>query len=318
MIALIFDKSYPCTTGQYIRKALEKLGYNTIVLLPEEKNKIIEIKPDFVLAIDFATHYIFDVNYHPKAIWLIDTHLSLICDEVMARSFDIVFVAQKEDYEKLKRKFKYVYWLPLAGDLDYHGKKSLKKIYDIAFVGKLGEGKRKKFLLKLKKEYPNSFIGEADCKQIGKIYSQSKIVFNYSIKNDINMRIFEGLISGSMVITNRIKNNGFEELFEEGKNIIVFENWNDLKKKIDYYLRNEEEREKIAANGYQKAIQFHKYEDRVKFILEKIYELKGEKFEDPDYVKLKKELKIKEFIWKFLNKYHTMKWRIQYMIPFFL
>jgi sulfur carrier protein ThiS len=123
MIVLVFDKSYPCTTGQYVKKALEKLGYNTIVLLPEEKNKIIEINPDFVLAIDFATHYILDVNYHPKAIWLIDTHLSLICDEIMAKSFDIVFVAQKEDYEKLKKQFKYIYWLPLAADLDYHGKK---------------------------------------------------------------------------------------------------------------------------------------------------------------------------------------------------
>jgi spore maturation protein CgeB len=187
----------------------------------------------------------------------------------------------------------------------------LKKIYDIAFIGKMGKGKRRKFLLRLKKEYPNSFIGEADCKQIGEIYSQSKIVFNYSIKNDINMRIFEGLISGSMVITNRIKNNGFKELFEEGKDIIVFDNWEDLKRKIDYYLKNEEEREKISANGYQKAIQFHKYEDRVKFILEKIYKLKLEKFENPNYKRLKKELKIKELIWKFLNKYREIKWMIQ-------
>jgi hypothetical protein len=81
MIVLIFDKNYPCTTGQYVKKELEKLGYSITVILPQEKNKILEIKPDFVLAIDFGTHYILDIDYHPKAIWLIDTHLSLICDE---------------------------------------------------------------------------------------------------------------------------------------------------------------------------------------------------------------------------------------------
>ena len=310
MIVLIFDKNYPCTTGQYVKKELEKLGYNITVILPKEKNKILEIKPDFVLAIDFGTHYILDIDYHPKAIWLIDTHLSLICDETMVKSFDIVFVAQKEDYEKLKKKFKYVYWLPLAADSEYHGKKNLNKIYDIGFVGGLGMGNRKKFLLNLKREYPNSFIGPADCKKIGEIYSQSKIVINYSIKNDINMRIFEALMSGSMLITNRIKNNGFNELFEENKDLVVFDSWKDLKEKIDYYLKNEEEREKIALSGYQNAINYHKYEDRVKFILKKIEELKKEKFVNPNFTKLKIELKIKSIFWIIIKIFRRIKWKI--------
>ncbi len=314
MIVLIFDKKYHCTTGQYIKKELEKIGYNIYIALPDEKDKILEIKPDFVLAIDFGTHYILDINYHPKALWLIDTHLFLICDEVMAKSFDIIFLAQKEDYEKLKKKFKYVYWLPLAGDLEYHGKKNLEKIYDIGFVGGLGSGIRKKILLRLKREYPNSFIGSADCKKIGEIYSQSKIVFNYSIKNDINMRIFEALISGSMLITNKIENNGFNELFEENKDLVVFENWQDLKEKIDYYLKNEEEREKIAFNGYQKAINFHKYEDRVRFILGKIKELKKEKFINPEFKKLKIELKIRSILWMFVNFFRRIKWKIQELV----
>jgi glycosyltransferase involved in cell wall biosynthesis len=314
MIVLIFDKNYPCTTGQYVKKELEKLGYNITVILPQEKNKILEIKPDFILAIDYGTHYILDIDYHPKAIWLIDTHLSLICDEVMAKSFDIIFVAQKEDYEKLKKKFRYVYWLPLAGDPEYHGKKNLNKIYNIGFVGGLGMGNRKKFLLNLKREYPNSFIGPADCKKIGEIYSQSKIVINYSIKNDLNMRIFEALMSGSMLITNRIKNNGFNELFEENKDLVVFDSWKDLKEKIDYYLKNEEEREKIALSGYQKAINYHKYEDRIKFILEKIEELKKEKFKNPNFTKLKIELKIKNIFWIIIKIFRRIKWRIQELV----
>lgn len=308
---LIFNYNYSCTTGVYAKKALEKFDVETKILLPQEKEKIYDIKPDFVLAVDFGTHYILDVNYHPKALWLIDTHLSLICDETMAKSFDVIFVAQKEDYERLKKKFKYVYWLPLAGDLDYHGKKSLAKIYDIGFVGGFGSGRRKKFLLNLKKLYPNSFIGQTDCKDIGKIYSQSKIVFNYSIKNDLNMRIFEALISGSLLITNKIKNNGFDELFQVGKELIIFENFDDLIKKINYFLENEREREEIAYNGYQKALNFHTYDHRVKFILEKISKIERANFKDRNYTFLKIELKIKEILWIFIKILRRIKWKIQ-------
>jgi glycosyltransferase involved in cell wall biosynthesis len=313
-VVLVFDKNNPCTTGQYVKKCLEKRGYDIKVLLPEEKNKVFEIKPDFVLAIDYSTHYIFDIDYHPKAIWLIDTHLTLLFDKIMAKSFDIVFVAQKEDFEKFSKEFKYVYWLPLAGDLEYHGKKNFEKVYDIGFVGNIGAGIRKKFLLKIKNKYSNSFIGIAECAKIGEIYSQCKIVFNYSIKNDINMRVFEALLSGSMLITNKIKNNGFEELFEIGKDLVVFENWNDLERKINYYLINEEEREKIALNGYIKAVQFHTYENRVEFMLEKINKLERENFVNVNYVKLKKELRIKSIIWRFIVYFRKIKYKIQEII----
>jgi len=118
-------------------------------------------------------------------------------------------------------------------------------------------------------------------------------------------------MSGSMLITNRIKNNGFKELFEENKDLVIFDSWKDLKEKIDYYLKNEEEREKIALSGYQKAINYHKYEDRVKFILEKVEELKKEKFENPNFAKLKIELKIKNIFWIIIKIFRRIKWKIQ-------
>ena len=49
------------------------------------------------------------------------------------------------------------------------------------------------------------------------IYQNSKIVFNYSFKNDVNMRIFEALGSGALLMTNRIVNNGIEDILNPGK-----------------------------------------------------------------------------------------------------
>lgn len=287
-IVLIFNKNYSCTTGQYIYKELSKLNHQVEILLIKEKNKILEIKPDLVLAIDDGSHYIFDLNFHPKAIWIIDSHTSFMCDKIMAKSFDIIFVAQKEYVERFKRYNSYVYWLPLAADSEWHGKQNLEKIYDVAFIGQMGIGWRKKLLLNLKKDFPNSFIGSADCKEIGKIYSQAKIVVNYNVNNDINMRVFEAMCSGSLLITNKIYDNGFEELFEDKKNLVVYDGtYKDLKQKIEYYLKNENERIKIAKEGNFLVLNKHTYKHRAEFILEKILEIKGKNENFKNYSRLR-------------------------------
>lgn len=305
---LIFNRNYSCTTGQYIYKELKNLGYQTEILLPQEKEKILKIKPDFVLAIDDGSHYILDINYHPKAIWIIDSHTSFICDKVMSKSFDIIFVAQKEYIERFKKYNPYVYWLPLAADPEWHGKQNLEKIYDIAFIGQLGIGWRRKLLFSLKKDFPHSFIGQADCKKIGKIYSQTKIVVNYNVNNDINMRVFEAMASGSLLITNEIKNNGFNELFQEGKHLIVYNGtYKDLKTKIEYYLKNNKERETIAFEGYKLILEKHTYKHRLDFILNKILEVNKNQVNFKDFSKI--QFKIMQLN-LFLN---FLFWKIIYL-----
>ena len=92
------------------------------------------------------------------------------------------------------------------------------------------------------------------------------------------MRVFEATASGTLLITNRIKNNGFEELFENNKHLVVYDgSYKDLKEKIDYYLKNNEEREKISQEGYRLILEKHTYKHRADFILSKILEIsKGE------------------------------------------
>jgi len=269
-VVLIFDENQKCTTGLYIYKELKKMGINVKVTTSDKIKNDIKSTDDLVLAIDDSNHYILDIEFYPKAIWLIDTHLSFICDKVMAECFDFVFVAQKDAAEKLKNKIPCVYWLPLAGDVEYHGKKNVPIKYDISFIGNLGWGKRRIILSELINRYPNNYIGHAECEKIGEIYSASKIVVNYSIKNDINMRIFEAMCAGSLLITNQI-NNGLDEIFVIGNELITYNNTlEDLIDKINYYLKHESEREKIAKNGFEKVINFHTYYHRVKFILNQI------------------------------------------------
>lgn len=319
-VALVFDNNHPCTTGWYVYKELKLAGHEPTIFKPTEIKNIPSHKPDLILAVDSGTHYIADVNVHPKLLWLIDTHVSYVCDETMAKSFDIIFVAQKNDLEKLKKKFKFVYWLPLAADPEFHGHMSLAKEFDLAMVSGYGHGKRRIMMDRLKNAYPNSLIGPAECRRIGDIYSRSKIVFNHSIKNDINMRVFEGLCSGSLVITSEIKNNGFEDLFEDGKDLVTYSNFNDLRNKIDYYLNHEEERTRIGETGRVRVLKEHTYKARIDFMLSEVNKLgpsivrSGQRKNKFYFNKLKLELRFKEVLWTIIKAERRIIWKIQELV----
>jgi spore maturation protein CgeB len=54
-----------------------------------------------------------------------------------------------------------------------------------------------------------------------------------------NMRVYEALGCGSFLLTDHA--NGIEDLFQVGKEIIIYNN-DDLLEKIDYYLSNKREK----------------------------------------------------------------------------
>lgn len=320
-IVLIFNNKYNCTIGQYILKEFKKENEVYVFSSRDNFQGIYELKPDFILAIDDGSHYILDINYHTKAIWIVDSHTSFICDKIMIKSFDIIFVAQKEYVDSFKKVNKNVYWLPLGCDQDWHGKQNLEKIYDIAFVGQLGVGWRKKMLLNLRKDFSNNFIKLADCKDLGKIYSQAKIVINYNVNNDINMRVFEALCSGSLLITNKINDNGFEELFKDGEHLVVYDGtYKDLKEKIKYYLENDKERNKIAEQGRKIVLENHTYKKRIEDIIKIVLESKKIFFNFSNYSNsyynfLKIKLFFRFLFWKLI---YLRIWRIFMRVYAFL
>jgi len=59
-----------------------------------------------------------------------------------------------------------------------------------------------------------------------------------------------------------------EDYFEIGRDIEAFHNLGELKEKIEYYLKHEEARVRIAMNGYKKVRKYHTYRNRLIDILE--------------------------------------------------
>ena len=51
--------------------------------------------------------------------------------------------------------------------------------------------------------------------------------------------------------------------FENGKDIVIYEDKADLINKVKYYLEHDDERMEIAENGYNKVKTLHQYANRL-------------------------------------------------------
>ena len=109
----------------------------------------------------------------------------------------------------------------------------------------------------------------------GELYIHNpKIIFN-NIKNTIDPfkmqikgRIFEVLGSGGFLISEYVEN--LSDYYKIDKEIILFKNLLDFKKKVEYYLENEMEREIVRKAGYIRSINEHTYEKRFNEIFKNI------------------------------------------------
>ena len=248
-IALIRNKESESTTAVYIEKVIKRAGIDYVVFGVKDFSSIPK-DFDLYFRIDHGD-YKYDIlnDLHPSVFYAIDTHLKKPFKKIarQATHYDIVFCAQKNGAERLRNKAKVdAVWVPLGCDPNIHKKIDTPKIYDIGFVGRDAQKfDRGRHLKILNEKYPKSFIGIADFKEMGVIYSSSKVGFNSSIVNDVNMRIFEIMASGCFLLTNFIKNNGLEKLFINKEHLVTYKNDKEMIKLIDYYLNNEKERERV-------------------------------------------------------------------------
>lgn len=275
-IAIIYDDITALyhTTAFYCRRALSKIGFSLDYYSSDDLDKI-KHTYDLYLNIDDNIRYLFPKHLRPSVYWVIDTHMDYDWRLKKARMFDFVFTTQKEGADSLRRDgIKNVYWLPLACDPDIHKRyESLPKEYDISFVGNIHHSKKRMHylaFLKKKLKDKNIFIGKASLEKMVMIYAKSKLVLNISIKDDINMRVFEALSCARPLLTDDLRNKGQKELFGDKPPFIVYRSKGDLLRKIKYYLCREDEREKIAKMGWQEAINKHTYLHRMQEIIQTV------------------------------------------------
>jgi hypothetical protein len=143
---------------------------------------------------------------------------------------------------------------------------------------------RPKLIEYLKKTYGKRFLhvgGDGDTgtirgEALNRMYAKSKIGIGDSLNINFNYpyytsdRLFESTGRGGFTIYPRIK--GLEEYFEDGKDIVFYEHGNleDLSNKIDKYLADDAEREKIRMAGHERTKNEHTYINRWSSIMNEL------------------------------------------------
>ena len=273
------------STNEYFARAISHSGCELLRIGPVYPHKAAKVAPSFTellhgQAIDLLLFVdpsgpVWPLGFEslpcPKAAYLIDVHMNLRLRLTYAPFFDFLFVAQKDYVAAFHRAgFRNTWWLPLACDPDLHCTDETTRPIDVGFVGQLGakRSRRHAVLTNVLPQYAtNDFTRSYNPADMARLYARSKIVFNTSVNGDLNMRVFEALGSGALLVTDRI-DNGLSELFEEDVHYVGYSTIPEAHEKLRYYLAHTEERERIAEAGRARAFAQHTYEDRWRRIRE--------------------------------------------------
>lgn len=295
--------SYPATTAAYWERALRRVGNVKTIgpklpdrLLVDWKlenmkapvvehdisvamdfdmanlNAVLEgFKPDLYLWVESVPGY-FPKNLHllpcPKACYLIDTYGSFQWHIEWAKNFDYVFLADLSFVERFRQAGMKAFWLPLGCDPEVHLAQTLEPKYDIGFVGTVMPGTdRQRYLAALsqnhKVHYERSFLQE-----MATTFANSKMVFNNAVgKTDLNMRFFEAMACGTLLLSDMSQNSGQDILFEPHKDYALY-NEKNLVDVASYYLHDELARKSVAKSGQDLVLAAHTYQHRVDHLLE--------------------------------------------------
>lgn len=201
--------------------------------------------------------------------------------------FDLYIAGRRKDGEEMyKFGAKKVYWFLFGADTICHYPVKIldedkKKIgADIVFFGTYSKGeKRVEYMERLCKEgydvkiYGNSWnwyrlpwnsclrrknkiiSGGTPCEEMSKIINSSKVVLAFMrdiMEAKIGLRTFEiPLCKGFML---HLLTKEAKDFLIPDKEAVFFSDYNEMKEKIDFYLKHPELREKIAEAGYKKVL----------------------------------------------------------------
>lgn len=182
-------------------------------------------------------------------------------------------------------------------DSDIYKRRALsQKTMDVSFIGDTSNKmERRRYIdhmaergMPVEVFGTGSGNGQVTLERMVEIFNSTKINLNFtgiSLKNairrepNINLRLrqIKGRLSeialcGGFVLTEYVP--GIEEVFEVDNEIVTFDSREELFDKASYYLKNDAERERIANNGYERALKEYSLKAAVPMLISRIEEIK--------------------------------------------
>jgi len=291
LIAIIYGHT-PMTVGRMFKAGLAQLGVNTVSIggfggsrvgwpierthedyldVPDiiiERNKFYQAshivgkieevwgrRPTMLLQIDGDTHVCNDLGSSEIVFVSIATDPHMPSETYAhAASCSTYFYCMQTSYMHLfGGNARYI---PYGYDPEVHYLEPGEKIYDVVCIGfqfaaraEFGSTLAK---LGLRVRFENGPVFD----EYRSIINKSWICFNFSAADDLNMRVFETLACGTLLVSNVTTDMG--RFFTDGVHYVAYSDLEDARAKILYYLKNKDLLAKIAAAGHE-AVRPHSY-----------------------------------------------------------
>ncbi|MBI9110788.1 glycosyltransferase [Maridesulfovibrio ferrireducens] len=244
---------------------LEKIKFHPDILLQQES-----------LGSRVFLHGLASVNC-VRLFWSVDTHMNMHWHGLYGSMFDGVLTTQKKYVSQLEKvctsKICWVPWMggrlgPETGTetglIPY-----TKREHELTFVGRVSPQRpsRKWFVDFLKTNYNLNMVDGLNYSQMMSLYKQTRIVPNEALFGEVNFRLFEGCSCGCAVVTPFVGDE-LEELFEDGKEIAVYNDVLELKDILDRLKDNPKLVASMGLAAYERVLRDHMPANRVAKILD--------------------------------------------------
>jgi spore maturation protein CgeB len=227
----------------------------------------------------------------------LDLYLDSVCgfirasiNELIGMHNSVIFVSCRDSLERYGSLTERMFYLPFGCNtlvynpmLQVPGEITERYSCQVSFVGNFTEF-RQEYLSRLGNGMPLNIYGRGwhrsklnglykgileDERHLYPLYRSSRI--NLWLRgspdhDSINMRQLEIVGSKGFLLTHSSRQ--IEEFFEPGQEVATYSDPEELREKISYYLRHEEQRQRIAENGYRKVRASHTYVHRAKRLLD--------------------------------------------------
>jgi len=250
-------------------------------------------KPDYVFHITYRDEISLKtlkrLNQEGNKVvgWFSDDHWRFDkYSKFLAKNLFCSITTSKEAFIKYKRNNLNVIKSQWASNPKYYHPVPAVEKYDVSFAGQK-YGPREKILEYLRENdisvdvFGKGWGNYVPFDKIISVFSNSKININISASSldpkikQIKGRIFEVPMCGGFLLTDYV--DGLEEYFDIEKEIVGYEDEEDLLSKIKYYLKNDVEREEIAKNGYRAALERNTWNIRFNHIFKELELIKKER-----------------------------------------
>lgn len=263
----------PDSTGVYFLNAFRDLGHEVTHVLPESIFGVTGGHDLYLKIDDGLKDQKWNPDLHPSAYYVIDTHIETDWRLELAKqgNFDYVSVAQKGGLSLPWHVG--AAWIPLGCDPSIHNVGRRDKEFDVAFIGNFHTQYASRRIHAVDQAFRGAkgkiFFGNRTFKEMTEIYAKSRIVFNCALNQDINMRVFEALASGSCLLTDHIP--GMKEIgLIKDVHYYGYNSLDEITPFVHGLLANEEAREEIAKEGQEIALAHHTYKHRAQDIINNV------------------------------------------------